>query len=203
MPTLVLAPGRCQGLGWPSCCGSCGTTCHGCHSSSPLVSPPRQALPSPPGRALPSPPSAPLLPRCLLPPATGQAKDCRTRRRTENGISKQQVRKHNWLRRAGNWKDDYNKNKKLVVAADCAGALDVIDDLQNLLDTDELAGLYCFRHIRDQLGTSLDSVNSILSAELVHAAVPDGKAIDAMILSNVERKASSPLNGTEHEICAI
>ncbi|XP_039771318.1 uncharacterized protein LOC120639528 isoform X2 [Panicum virgatum] len=113
MPTLVLAPGRCQGLGWPSCCGSCGTTCHGCHSSSPLVSPPRQALPSPPGRALPSPPSAPLLPRCLLPPATGQAKDCRTRRRTENGISKQQVRKHNWLRRAGNWKDDYNKNKKL------------------------------------------------------------------------------------------
>ncbi|CAN6227264.1 unnamed protein product [Urochloa humidicola] len=89
--------------------------------------------------------------------------------------------------------------KLLVAAADCAGALDVIDDLQNLLDTDELAGLYCFRHIRDQLGTSLDSVNSILSAEFVHAAVPDGKAVDAMILSNVKRKASSPLNGTEHE----
>jgi len=50
---------------------------------------------------------------------------------------------------------------QLVVAADCAGALDVIDDLQNLLDTDELAGLYCFRHIRDQLGTSLDSVNRV------------------------------------------
>ncbi|KAL6650281.1 hypothetical protein ACP70R_009206 [Stipagrostis hirtigluma subsp. patula] len=89
--------------------------------------------------------------------------------------------------------------KLLVAAADCAGALDVIDDLQNLLDTDELTGLYCFRHIRDQLGTSLDSVNSILSAEFVHAAVPDGKAVDAMILSNVKRKASSPLNGTEHE----
>ncbi|CAL5018233.1 unnamed protein product [Urochloa decumbens] len=89
--------------------------------------------------------------------------------------------------------------KLLVAAADCAGALDVIDDLQNLLDTDELAGLYCFRHIRDQLGTSLDSVNSILSAEFVHAAVPDGKAVDAMISSNVKRKASSPLNGTEHE----
>lgn len=59
MPTLVLAPGRCQGLGWPSCCGSCGTTCRGCHSSSPLVSLPRQALPSPPGRALASPVSAP------------------------------------------------------------------------------------------------------------------------------------------------
>ncbi|KAG0525063.1 hypothetical protein BDA96_06G023400 [Sorghum bicolor] len=89
--------------------------------------------------------------------------------------------------------------KLLVAAADCAGALDVIDDLQNLLDTDELAGLYCFRHIRDQLGTSLDSVNSILSAEFVHAAVPDGKAVDAMILSTVKRKASSPLNGTDHE----
>ncbi|KAJ1270328.1 hypothetical protein BS78_06G045400 [Paspalum vaginatum] len=89
--------------------------------------------------------------------------------------------------------------KLLVAAADCAGALDVIDDLQNLLDTDELAGLYCFRHIRDQLGTSLDSVNSILSAEFVHAAVPDGKAVDALILSNVKRKASGPLNGTDHE----
>ncbi|XP_062225215.1 vacuolar protein sorting-associated protein 54, chloroplastic-like [Phragmites australis] len=90
--------------------------------------------------------------------------------------------------------------KLLVAAADCAGALDVIDDLQNLLDTDELTGLYCFRNIRDQLGTSLDSVYSILSAEFVHAAVPDGKAVDAMILSNVKRKASSPLNGIEHEV---
>ncbi|ONM18830.1 Vacuolar protein sorting-associated protein 54 chloroplastic [Zea mays] len=89
--------------------------------------------------------------------------------------------------------------KLLVAAADCAGALDVIDNLQNLLDTDELAGLYCFWHIRDQLGTSLDSVNSILSAEFVHAAVPDGKAVDVMILSTVKRKASSPLNGTDHE----
>jgi len=42
-------------------------------------------------------------------------------------------------------------------------------------------------------------VNSILSAEFVHAAVPDGKAVDAMILSTVKRKASSPLNGTDHE----
>uniref|UniRef100_A0ACD5YB66 Uncharacterized protein n=1 Tax=Avena sativa TaxID=4498 RepID=A0ACD5YB66_AVESA len=88
----------------------------------------------------------------------------------------------------------------LVLAADCAGALDVIDDLQNLLDTDELAGLYCFRHIRDQLGTSLDSVNSILSAEFVRAAVPDGKTVDAMISSTVKRRTSIPLNGTEHEV---
>jgi hypothetical protein len=44
---------------------------------------------------------------------------------------------------------------------------------------------------------------SILSAEFVHAAVPDGKTVDAMILSNVKRKASSPLNGTEDEVCAL
>jgi hypothetical protein len=44
---------------------------------------------------------------------------------------------------------------------------------------------------------------SILSAEFVHAAVPDGKAVDAMILSNVKRKASSPLNGTGDEVCAV
>ena len=36
----------------------------------------------------------------------------------------------------------------------------------------------------------------------MHAAVPDGKAVDAMIASNVKRKASSPLNGTEYEVCA-
>ncbi|XP_039777303.1 uncharacterized protein LOC120644689 isoform X2 [Panicum virgatum] len=46
---------------------------------------------------LPAGHSPPHLPRCLLPPATGQAKDSRTRRRTENGISKQQVSKHNCL----------------------------------------------------------------------------------------------------------
>ncbi|KAG8055995.1 hypothetical protein GUJ93_ZPchr0001g31285 [Zizania palustris] len=67
---------------------------------------------------------------------------------------------------------------QLVAAADCAGALDVIDDLQHLLDADELSGLYCFRNIRDQLGTSLDYVNSILSAEF----------------------ASIPLNGIDHEV---
>jgi len=37
----------------------------------------------------------------------------------------------------------------------------------------------------------------------VHAAVPDAKAVDAMILSTVKRKASSPLNGTDHEVCAF
>ncbi|XP_072984180.1 vacuolar protein sorting-associated protein 54, chloroplastic [Typha latifolia] len=90
--------------------------------------------------------------------------------------------------------------KLLVAAADCAGALDVTDDLQHLLDTDELAGLHCFRHLRDQLATSLDSVNSILSAEFLRAAIHDAKAVDSMILSNVKRRASSLLNGIEDEV---
>lgn len=35
----------------------------------------------------------------------------------------------------------------------------------------------------------------------MRAAVPDGKAVDALIQANVKRKASVPLNGTEHEVC--
>ncbi|KAJ6836766.1 putative vacuolar protein sorting-associated protein 54, chloroplastic [Iris pallida] len=81
--------------------------------------------------------------------------------------------------------------KLLVAAADCSGALDVTDDLQHLLDTDELAGLHCFRHLRDRLATSLDSVNSILSAEFVRAAIHDARAVDSMILS---RAKTSPHN---------
>lgn len=51
--------------------------------------------------------------------------------------------------------------KLLVASADCAGALDVIDDLQHLLDGDELAGLHCFHHVRDQLTASIDSINRL------------------------------------------
>ena len=36
----------------------------------------------------------------------------------------------------------------------------------------------------------------------MRAAVPDGKIVDAMISSNV-KKTSTPLNGTEHEVCAL
>jgi vacuolar protein sorting-associated protein 54 len=37
----------------------------------------------------------------------------------------------------------------------------------------------------------------------VRAAVPDGKTVDAMISSTVKRRTSMPLNGTEHEVCAL
>ncbi|XP_020084503.1 vacuolar protein sorting-associated protein 54, chloroplastic [Ananas comosus] len=90
--------------------------------------------------------------------------------------------------------------KLLVAAADCAGALDVTDDLQHLLETDELAGLHCFRHLRDHLSVSLDSVNSILSAEFLRAAIHDVRAVDSMILSILKRKPSSLLNGIEDEV---
>ncbi|KAG8365685.1 hypothetical protein BUALT_Bualt18G0132200 [Buddleja alternifolia] len=58
----------------------------------------------------------------------------------------------------------------LVASADCLGALDIIDDLQHLLDGDELIGLHCFRHLRDHITTSVDSINSILSAEFIRAS---------------------------------
>ncbi|BBN11151.1 vacuolar protein sorting-associated protein 54 [Marchantia polymorpha subsp. ruderalis] len=61
----------------------------------------------------------------------------------------------------------------LVSAADCAGALDVIDDLQHLLEGDELVGLHCFRRLGDQLTSAMDSVNSTLAADFVRAGIHD------------------------------
>ncbi|PKA62741.1 hypothetical protein AXF42_Ash018949 [Apostasia shenzhenica] len=90
--------------------------------------------------------------------------------------------------------------KLLVVAADCAGSLDVIDDLQHLLDTDELTGLHCFRHLRDQLAVSSDTINSILSAEFVRSAMHDVKAVDSLILSKMKAGSTSTINGLEVEV---
>ncbi|KAF3786926.1 Vacuolar sorting-associated protein 54 [Nymphaea thermarum] len=67
---------------------------------------------------------------------------------------------------------------QLLASADCAGALDVTDDLQHLLDSDELTGLHCFRHLRDHLAMSLDSINSILAADFVRSAIHNGKDMD-------------------------
>ncbi|WOL07406.1 vacuolar protein sorting-associated protein 54, chloroplastic [Canna indica] len=90
--------------------------------------------------------------------------------------------------------------KLLVAAADCAGALDVIDDLQQLLDTDELVGLHCFRHLRDQLSGSLDSINSILSAEFMRAAIRDAKVIDSMVLLKLRMRSTDFMNGAEDDV---
>lgn len=61
----------------------------------------------------------------------------------------------------------------LVASADCAAALDVIDDMRQLLESDELVGLHCFRHLGDQLMQAAESVNSMLMADFVREAIHD------------------------------
>nr|XP_029117240.1 vacuolar protein sorting-associated protein 54, chloroplastic [Elaeis guineensis] len=90
--------------------------------------------------------------------------------------------------------------KLLLSSTDCAGALDITDDLHHLLETDELAGLHCFRHLRDQLATTLDSINSILSAEFLRAAINDTKTNDMVILSKLKTKAANLINGMDDEV---
>ncbi|KAM2895664.1 hypothetical protein FF1_010736 [Malus domestica] len=85
--------------------------------------------------------------------------------------------------------------KLLVASADCAGALDVTDDLQHLLDGDELTGLHCFHHLRDCVAASIESINSILSAEFMRASIHDAGDTDVIIISRVKARASSLMNG--------
>ncbi|KAG4123880.1 hypothetical protein ERO13_D10G004400v2 [Gossypium hirsutum] len=87
--------------------------------------------------------------------------------------------------------------KLLVASSECAGALDIIDDLQHLLDGDELSGLHCFRHLRDHVVTSIDSINSILSAEFMRASIHDKGDKDSVILLKAKARASISLNGED------
>ncbi|XP_062162661.1 vacuolar protein sorting-associated protein 54, chloroplastic isoform X3 [Alnus glutinosa] len=89
--------------------------------------------------------------------------------------------------------------KLLVASADCAGALDITDDLQHLLDGDELTGLHCFRHLRDHVAASIESTNSILSAEFMRASIHDAGGSDVVILSQVKARASVPINGKDDD----
>ncbi|XP_039023431.1 vacuolar protein sorting-associated protein 54, chloroplastic-like isoform X2 [Hibiscus syriacus] len=90
--------------------------------------------------------------------------------------------------------------KLLVSSAECAGALDIIDDLQHLLDGDELTGLHCFRHLRDHVGSSIDSINSILSVEFMRASIHDAGDKDAVILLKAKARASVSLNGEDASV---
>nr|XP_027189277.1 vacuolar protein sorting-associated protein 54, chloroplastic isoform X2 [Cicer arietinum] len=90
--------------------------------------------------------------------------------------------------------------KLLVASADCAGALDVTDDLQHLLDGDELTGLHCFRHLRDHVTGFIESINSILSAEFIRASLHDAAESDVIILSKAKARASLPMNGKDDEV---
>ncbi|CAN8325268.1 unnamed protein product [Cochlearia groenlandica] len=85
--------------------------------------------------------------------------------------------------------------KLLVASADCAGALDITDDLQNLLAGDELTGLHCFRHLRDHVTISIDSINSILTAEFMRISIHDTGEIDVLILSAAKVRGSISSNG--------
>ncbi|KAG2240923.1 hypothetical protein Bca4012_014216 [Brassica carinata] len=85
--------------------------------------------------------------------------------------------------------------KLLVASADCAGALDITDDLQNLLAGDELTGLHCFRHLRDHVTISIDSINSILTAEFMRISIHNTGEIDVLILSSAKKRGSVSSNG--------
>ncbi|KAD7479015.1 hypothetical protein R6Q59_005201 [Mikania micrantha] len=82
--------------------------------------------------------------------------------------------------------------KLLVASADCAGALDVTDDLKHFLNGDQLTGLHCFRHLEDHVAAAINSVNSILSAEFLRVSVNDAGDRDKVILSKAKAWIISP-----------
>ncbi|KAK1368153.1 Vps54 domain-containing protein [Heracleum sosnowskyi] len=90
--------------------------------------------------------------------------------------------------------------KLLVASADCAGALDITDDLQQLLDGDELTGLHCFRHLEDHVNGAIDSINSILSAEFMRTSIQDTGDTDAKILVKSKARATSHTNGIDDDV---
>lgn len=90
--------------------------------------------------------------------------------------------------------------KLLVASADCAGALDVTDDLKHFLDGDQLTGLHCFRHLEDHVAAAIDSVNNILSAEFLRASINDTGDKDVMILSKAKSKLAPLGNGEDNDV---
>lgn len=90
--------------------------------------------------------------------------------------------------------------KLLVASADCAGALDVTDDLQQFLDGDELTGLHCFRHLRDHVAAAIESINSILSAEFMRASIHGAGDKDLLLLSKAKARDSIYMNGIDEEV---
>ncbi|KAJ6724145.1 VACUOLAR PROTEIN SORTING 54 [Salix viminalis] len=89
--------------------------------------------------------------------------------------------------------------KLLVASADCAGALDVTDDLQQFVDGDELTGLHCFRHLRDHVAAAIESINSILSAEFMRASIHGAGDKDLLLLSKAKARDSMYMNGIDVE----
>lgn len=88
----------------------------------------------------------------------------------------------------------------LVAAADCGGALDVIDVLQKLLESGELVGFRSFRHLGDRLTSFMESVNSMLAADFVRVAIHGTKDLEASIVLQKfkKRDISYILNAKEN-----
>ncbi|KAK9064384.1 hypothetical protein SSX86_015766 [Deinandra increscens subsp. villosa] len=89
--------------------------------------------------------------------------------------------------------------KLLVTSADCAGALDVTDDLKHFLTGNQLTGLHCFRHLEDHVAAAINSVNSILSAEFLRVSVSDAGDKDMVILSKAKAGIASQRNEEDNE----
>ncbi|XP_022885557.1 vacuolar protein sorting-associated protein 54, chloroplastic isoform X1 [Olea europaea var. sylvestris] len=102
---------------------------------------------------------------------------------------------HNKLRLVLSVNQALSTLELLVASADCVGALDITDDLQHLLDGDELTGLHCFRHLRNHVATSIDSINSILSAEFIRASLHGADDLEASLTRH-----SSAYNGRDNEV---
>ncbi|XP_076932351.1 vacuolar protein sorting-associated protein 54, chloroplastic-like [Bidens hawaiensis] len=80
----------------------------------------------------------------------------------------------------------------LVTSGDCAGALDVTDDLKHFLNGGQLTGLHCFRHLEVHVTSAINSVNSILSAEFLRVSVNEAGDKDVLILSKAKARIASP-----------
>lgn len=90
--------------------------------------------------------------------------------------------------------------KLLITSGDCAGALDVTVDLQQLLQGDELTGMHCFLHLRDHVATSVDSINSILSSEFMRVSICDSGRKDESVISTTRMKPTTLMNGKEDQV---
>ncbi|KAK6916081.1 Vacuolar protein sorting-associated protein 54, C-terminal, partial [Dillenia turbinata] len=89
--------------------------------------------------------------------------------------------------------------KLLVASADCAGALDITDDLQHLLAGDKLTGLHCFRHLREHVTAAMDSINSILSVEFMRVSIHDAGSMDTVIISEVKARRHKLISGKDDD----
>lgn len=63
----------------------------------------------------------------------------------------------------------------------------------------DLIGLHYFRHLSDQLISSLDAVNNILAVDFVHAAIHDAKDLESTILTKFQTREKDCLTTTKDD----